>query len=56
MHNAMFDSGAPYNLMPKIIMDNLGLDITRSYTYLYSFHSREVKCLGLIKDLVVILP
>ena len=41
--------------MPKIIMDNLGLDITRPYKDLYSFDSREVKCLRLIKDLVVAL-
>ena len=28
LHNAMFDSGASHNLMPKAIMENLGLDIT----------------------------
>jgi len=28
LHNAMFDSGASHNLMPKAIMDKLGLDIT----------------------------
>ena len=55
LHNAMFDSGASHNLMPKIVMDNLGIDITRPYKDLYSFDSREVKCLGLIKDLVVSL-
>jgi hypothetical protein len=55
LQNAMFDSGASHNLMPKIIMETLGLDITRPYKYLFSFHSREVKCLGLIKYLVVIL-
>lgn len=36
-------------------MDNLGLDITRPYKDLYSFDSRKVRCLGLIKDLVVSL-
>ena len=36
-------------------MDSLGLDITRPYKDLFSFYSREVKCLVLIKDLVVIL-
>ena len=41
--------------MPKIVMDGLGLDITRPYKDLYSFDSREVKCLGMIKDLVVSL-
>jgi hypothetical protein len=39
--------------MPNIIMDKLGLQITRPYQYLYSFDSRKVKCLGMIKDLVV---
>ena len=55
LHNAIFYSGASHNLMPKIIMECLGLDITRPYKDLYSFDSREVKCLGLIKDLVVSL-
>ena len=36
-------------------MDSLGLDITRPYKDLFSFYSREVKCLGPIKGLVVIL-
>ena len=51
----MFDSGTSHNLMPKTIMECLRLDITRPYKDLYSFDSREVKCLGLIKDLVVSL-
>ena len=55
LHNAMFDLGVSHNLMPKVIMDSLGLDITIPYKYLISFDLREVKCLGLIKDLVVIL-
>ena len=55
LHNAMFDSSASHNLMPKTIMECLGLDITRPYKDMYSFDSREVKCLGLIKDLVVSL-
>ena len=55
LHNAMLDSGASHNLMPKVIMDNLGLNITRPYKDLYSFYSRKVRCLGLIKDLVVSL-
>jgi len=29
LHNAMLDSGAYHNLMPKVIMEELGLDITR---------------------------
>ena len=55
LHNAMFDLGASHNLMPKIIVDSLGLDVIRPYKDLFSFESREVKCLGLIKYLVVIL-
>jgi hypothetical protein len=53
LHNCMLDSGALHNLLPKIIMENLGLEITRPYQDLYSFDSRKVKCLGMIKDLVV---
>jgi hypothetical protein len=53
LHNCMLDSGASHNLMPNIIMEKLGLEITRPYQYLYSFDSRKVKCLGMIKDLVV---
>jgi hypothetical protein len=55
LHNAMLDSRASHNLMPKVVMDELCLDITRPYTDLFSFDSRKVKCLGLIKDLVVSL-
>jgi hypothetical protein len=51
----MLDLGASHNLMPKVIMEELGLDITRPYKYSFSFDSRKVKCLGLIKDLVVSL-
>ena len=39
--------------MPKAMMDELGLSITKPYHDLFSFDSRKVKCLGLIKDLVV---
>ena len=49
IHNAMLDSGASHNLIPKDIMENLGLDITRPYKELYSFDSKKFKCLGLIK-------
>ena len=36
-------------------MESLGLDITRPYRDLYSFDSKKVKCLGLIKDMVISL-
>ena len=42
-------------MKPKEVMDNLGLDITRSYKDLFSFDSRKVRCMRLIKDLVVSL-
>ena len=49
------DSGASHNLMPKEVVESLGLEVTRPYKDLYSFDSRRVKCLGLIKDMVVTL-
>jgi hypothetical protein len=55
LHNTMLDSDVSHNLMPKVIMDELGLDITRPYKALLSFDSRKVKCWGLIKDLVMSL-
>ena len=51
LHNAMLDSGASHNLMPKVVMERLGLEITKPYKDLYSFNSTRVKFLGLIKDL-----
>jgi hypothetical protein len=55
LHNCLMDSGASHNLMPKAIMEELGLEVTRAYHDLYSFDSRRVQCLGVIKDLVVSL-
>jgi hypothetical protein len=56
LHNCMLDSGASHNLMLKIVMENLGLEITRPYHDLYSFDARKVRFLGMIKDLIVHLP
>ena len=53
LHNCMLDSRASHNLMPLSVMEQLGLQITRPYKYLYSFDSKRVKCLGMIKYLVV---
>jgi hypothetical protein len=54
LYNYMLDSGALDNLMPKAIMEKLGLKVTRLYRDSYSFDSRKVKCLGcMIKDLLV---
>jgi hypothetical protein len=55
LHNCLMDSRASHNLMTKIVMEELGLEVTRTYHDLYSFDSRRVKCLGVIKDLVVSL-
>jgi hypothetical protein len=55
LHNCLLDSGASHNLMPKAVMDEIGLEITKTYHDLFSFDSRKVKCLGLIKDLAVTL-
>jgi ribonuclease HI len=55
LHNCLMDSGASHNLMPKAVMEELGLEVTRAYHDLYSFDSRRVQCLGVIKDLVVSL-
>jgi hypothetical protein len=52
LHNAMLDSRAFHNLMTKVIMGELVLDITRPYKDMFSFDSRKVKCLGLIKNIV----
>ena len=49
----MLDSGASHNFMPKVIMERLGLEVTRPYKDLYSFDSSRVRCPGLIKDLCV---
>jgi ribonuclease HI len=55
LHNCLMDSGSSHNLMPKIVMEELGLEVTKTYHDLYSFDSRRVQCLGVIKDLVVSL-
>jgi hypothetical protein len=55
LHNFLMDSGASHNLVPKTIMEELGLEITKTYHDLYSFDSRKVQCLGVIKDLVMTL-
>ena len=55
IHNFLLNSGASHNLMPKAVMDDLGLEVTKNYHDLFSFDSRKVKCLGLIKDFPVTL-
>ena len=41
LHNTMIDFGASQNLMPKEVMDNLGLDITRPYKDLLSLNQEK---------------
>ena len=53
IHKCLLDSGASHNLMSKAVMEALGLSITKPYQDLYAFDSRVVKCLGVIKDMVV---
>ena len=53
LHNSMLDSGASHNMIPRMIMDKLGLEVTRPYKDLFSFDSNKVKFLGLIKYLVI---
>ena len=53
LHTCMLNFGASYNLIPLLVMEQLGLEITKPYKDMYSFESRRVKCLGMIKDLVV---
>jgi ribonuclease HI len=55
LHNCLIDLGSSHNVMPKVVMKELGLEITKPYQDLYSFDSKKVKCLGLIKYLVVSL-
>jgi hypothetical protein len=55
LHNTMLDFGDSHNLMPKAVIEKLGLDISRPYKDLYSFDSKKVKCIGLIKDLCITL-
>jgi hypothetical protein len=53
--NCLMDSGSSHNLMPKTVMDEIGLEIKNTYHDLYSFDSRKVKFLGVIKHLFVTL-
>jgi len=45
LHNEILDSGASHNLIPRAIMEKLGLDITKPYIDLYSFDSSKVSVL-----------
>jgi hypothetical protein len=55
LHNCLMDSGASHNVMTKVVMEELGMEITKPYQDLYSFDSKKVKYFGMIKDMVVSL-
>ena len=42
LHNCLMAYKESHNIMPKTVMDELGLQITKSYHDLYSFDSRKV--------------
>jgi hypothetical protein len=42
LHKCMLESRASHNLIPKVIMEKLGLDITKPYKDLFSFDSKKV--------------
>jgi hypothetical protein len=54
-HNCLMNSGASHHLMPKTVMEDLRLRITKDYYDFYSFDSRRVQFLGVINDLVATL-
>jgi hypothetical protein len=33
LHNCLMESGASHNVMPKVVMEELGLEITKPYQY-----------------------
>ena len=52
LHNCLLDSRPSHNLMPKAVMDEIGLSITKPYHDLFSFDSRKFKCLASSKTLL----
>ena len=53
IHNSMYDLGDSHNTIPRVFMEELGLEVTKPYKDIFSFDSNKFRCLGLIKDLVV---
>lgn len=49
----MLDLGASKNLMPLTVMEKLSVQIKIPYKDMYSFYSKRVKCLGMIKEFMV---
>jgi len=50
LHNSMLDSGASHNMMPKVVMEKIGLEVTRPYKDLHLFDSSKVSCIGLTEN------
>jgi hypothetical protein len=46
LHYCLMDLGASHNLMPKTVMEELGLEITKSYHDLYLLIQGECSALG----------
>ena len=40
LYNSLLDSGASHNLIPKGVMEELDLEITKEYKDLYTFDSK----------------
>ena len=53
LHYFHFDFGASHDLMSKAVMEALEFNITKPFHDMYAFDSRAVKCIRVIKDLVV---
>jgi len=54
-HNFLYESRYSHSLMSLDIREKLRLDITRTYTYLYSFESKRVQFRNNQRQMVVIL-
>ena len=55
LHKCLLESRASHNLMTKRVLEELDLEITMKHKDLYTFDSKQAKCVGVIKDLVVSL-
>ena len=53
LYNCMLDSGATSNVMPKKVMEQLNLRISRPYHNICAMDSKNMEVCGLIKDLQV---
>jgi len=45
LHNSMLDLGSSHNLMPKVIMEMMGLEITGPYKDLFPLIQKEFSAL-----------